>query len=187
MVDQPPSLPPPPSPPPVPSPPPLPPAPWSGVLQLWGDTELPEAPMDVAASSGYAFVVASSELTVVNVTEPMQPMVVGHVTPLSNAVRVAAMNDKVAFVAENPAESDGSKLLVYNTIDKTMPTFFAMLTMPPDVKDIAYPGGDFLFAVVGGLPDENRMLLVVDVGDAAPSSAARSCTKCRMRFSPGSK
>ena len=26
------------------------------------------------------------------------------------------------------------------------------LTMPPDVQDIAYPGGEFLFAVVGGLP-----------------------------------
>ena len=164
MVDQPPSLPPPPSPPPVPSPPPLPPTPWSGMLQLWGETELPEAPVDIAVSLGYAFVVASSELTVVNVTDPMQPMVVGHAAPLSNAVRVAAKKD-VAFVAENPADSDGSKLLVYHTIDKTMPTFFAMLTMPPDVQDIAYPGGDFLFAVVGGLPAENRMLLVVDVGD----------------------
>ena len=104
--------------------------------------------VDVAVSSGHAFVVASSELTVVNVTDPMQPMVVGHVAPLSNAVRVAAKKD-VAFVAENPADSDGSKLLVEHTIDKTMPTFFAMLTMPPDVQDIAYPGGDFFFAVRG--------------------------------------
>ena len=39
--------------------------------------------------------------------------------------------------------------------------------MPPDVQDIAYPGGEFLFAVVGGLPGENRMLLVVDVSTPA--------------------
>ena len=56
----------------------------------------------------------------VNVTEPMQPMVVGHVTPLSNAVRVAVKKDWV-FVAENTAESDGSKLIAIDAAIKEMP------------------------------------------------------------------
>ena len=121
------------------------------LLQLWGDTEL-QAPVDVAVSSGYAFVVTSSEHGGERHRADAADGV-GHVTPLSNAVRVAVKKDWV-FVAENTAESDGSKLIAIDTAIKEMPEMITTLTMPPDVQDIAYPGGEFLFAVVGGLPSE---------------------------------